>query len=130
MRGTNAWEIDSNARAVKGDGSRMAGIRVIGLEQEEEWLRIIAQFEQHDVYYTPGYVRAFERNGDGEPLLLFYNGKRMQAVNVVMRRPVPVLRTLTPDDEALKAYFDLSLTVIIRSSAMRMRWSACMRLWT
>ncbi len=107
MRGLNAWEIHSNARAVKGDGSRMAGIRVIGLEQEEEWLRIIAQFEQHDVYYTPGYVRAFERNGDGEPLLLFYNGKRMQAVNVVMRRPVPVLRTLTPDDEALKAYFDL-----------------------
>ena len=84
----------------------MAGIRVISIDQEEEWLRIIAQFERHDVYFTPGYVRAFQKNGDGEPFLLFYHGKNMQAANVVMRRPVPVLRTLVPEDEALKAYFD------------------------
>lgn len=84
----------------------MAGIRVIDLAHEEEWNRIVMQFPQHDVYATPGYVRAFEKNGDGEPLLLYYEGERLQAVNIVMRRPVPVLRALTPEDEALREYFD------------------------
>lgn len=84
----------------------MAGIRIIDLAHEDEWNRIITQFTQHDVYVTPGYVRAFQKNGDGEPLLLYYNEKKMQAVNIVMRRPVPVLRTLTPEDEALREYFD------------------------
>ena len=84
----------------------MAGIRVVDLEQEEEWNRIIAQFPQHDVYFMPEYVKAFRHNGDGEPLLLFYNGNDMQAVNVVMKRPVPVLRSLSPEDEALKERYD------------------------
>lgn len=84
----------------------MAGIQVIGLDNEEKWNRILEQFLQHDVYFTPGYVKAFARNGDGEPLLLYYPGERLQAVNIVMRRPVPVLRTVTPEDEALREYAD------------------------
>lgn len=84
----------------------MAGIKVIDLAMEEEWNRIVAQFEQHDVYFTPGYVKAFALNGDGEPLLLYYNGKQMQAMNIVMRRPVPVLSTERIEDEALREYYD------------------------
>lgn len=84
----------------------MAGIKVIDLEHEEEWNRVIAQFPQHDVYFTAEYVKAFERNGDGEPLLLFYNGENMQAVNVVMKRPVPVRQIRDEADEALKACYD------------------------
>lgn len=84
----------------------MAGIKVIELAQEEEWNKVIAQFPQHDVYFTPGYAKAFWVNGDGEPALLYYNGRDMQAVNIVMKRPVPVLRTECPEDEALREYFD------------------------
>ncbi len=85
----------------------MAGIKVITLAQEEEWNKIITQFPQHDVYFTPGYVKAFQLNGDGEPVLLYYNGRDMQAMNIVMKRPVPVLRTECAQDEALSGYFDL-----------------------
>ncbi len=84
----------------------MAGIRIVGLTKEDEWNQILGQFPQHDVYFTPGYVRGFEKNGDGEPLLLYYPGGRMQAVNIVMLRPVPVLCVKEPEDEALKEYFD------------------------
>ncbi len=84
----------------------MAGIKVIDLTMEEEWNRVIGGFAQHDVYFTPGYVKAFRVNGDGEPLLLYYNGKHMQAMNIVMKRPVPVVRTEQAEDEALKTYFD------------------------
>lgn len=85
----------------------MAGIRIIDLGHEDEWNRVIGQFEKHDVYATPGYVKAFEKNGDGEPLLLYYEGKRLRAANIVMRRQVPVRRILTPEDEALKERYDL-----------------------
>lgn len=84
----------------------MAGIRIIDLAKEDEWNRIVTQFERHDVYFTPGYVKAFWRNGDGEPLLLYYNGANMQAVNIVMKRPVPVLRIEKAEDEALKECCD------------------------
>ncbi len=84
----------------------MAGIKVIELAQQEEWNQIIEQFPQHDVYFTPAYVKAFQLNGDGEPLLLYYNGRELQAVNIVMRRPVPVLRTEGGADEELREYFD------------------------
>lgn len=86
----------------------MAGIRIIDLAHEEEWNRLVLQFPQHDVYFTPGYVKAFEKNGDGKPLLLYYNGENMQALNIVMKRPVPVLRTENPADEALREYFDFT----------------------
>ena len=84
----------------------MTGIRIIDLTKEEEWNRVLAQFQQHDVYFTPGYVKAFQVNGDGEPLLLYYPGERMQAMNIVMKRPVPVLTVERPEDEELKGYSD------------------------
>lgn len=85
----------------------MAGIQVIKITQETEWNQCIAQFPQHDVYFTPGYVKAFQINGDGEPVLLFYHGKDMQAMNIVMKRPVPVARMQRAEDEALSEYCDL-----------------------
>ncbi len=84
----------------------MAGIQAISITQEEEWNRCIAQFPQHDVYFTPGYVKAFQICGDGEPVLLFYDGETMQAMNLVMKRPVPVLRTESANDQAISEYCD------------------------
>ncbi|MDE7238623.1 MAG: GNAT family N-acetyltransferase [Lachnospiraceae bacterium] len=84
----------------------MEGIRIIYLAHEDEWTRVIGQFAKHDVYFTPGYVKAFWRNGDGEPFLLYYAGKKLKAANVVMKRPVPVRQTKGAADEALKDCYD------------------------
>ena len=81
-------------------------IQIYTLEQSDAWQNRMEQFENWDVYYLPGYAKAFAINGDGEPLLFYYekNGKR--AANVVMKRPVPVKKVLTKEDEALKEYCD------------------------
>lgn len=84
----------------------MAGIQVIGIAQQSEWEQCIAKFPRHDVYFTPGYVKAFWENGDGAPLLLYYEGEAMQAMNIVMKRPVPVLQKESAEDEALSKYCD------------------------
>lgn len=84
----------------------MAGIRVIDLTREEEWNKVLEKFPQHDVYFTPGYVKAFRVNGDGEPLLLYYPGERMQAMNIVMRRPVPVPEGDSEELAELRTYAD------------------------
>lgn len=43
-------------------------IRIIGLEQREEWDVIVRSFEHFDVYYLSGYVHAFMLHGDGIPI--------------------------------------------------------------
>ncbi|NLL79404.1 MAG: GNAT family N-acetyltransferase [Clostridiales bacterium] len=81
-------------------------IQVYTLEQSEAWQNCIEQFENWDTYYLPGYAKAFQINGDGEPLLLYYEQDGKKAANVVMKRPVPVKRTTEEGDEALKEYCD------------------------
>lgn len=56
--------------------------------QSEQWDEIVCSFKKYDVYYLSGYVKAFQINGDGEALLLYYNSEEMQAVNVVIKRDV------------------------------------------
>lgn len=81
-------------------------MRVYTLNAQEQWEVCMEQFARCDVYYLPGYAKAFALNGDGEPLLFYYEAEDRRAANVVMKRPVPVLRTLSEADEALKEYCD------------------------
>jgi len=84
----------------------MAKIKAYSLEQAEEWKTILKGFPAHDIYYLPEYVKAFAENGDGEPVFLHFVSDRLQAVNIVMRRPVPIPENAEPDDEQLKEYVD------------------------
>ena len=84
----------------------MAKIKVYSLEQAEEWKKVLQQFPQADVYYSPEYTRGFARNGDGEPLLLHYVSDKLQAVNVVMKRLVPLPEHIETEDEELRDYVD------------------------
>ena len=77
----------------------MAKIKEYSLEQAEEWKKVLQRFPQADVYYSPEYTRGFARNGDGEPLLLHYISDKLQAVNVVMKRPVPLPEHIETEDE-------------------------------
>ncbi len=61
---------------------------VYSLEQSEQWDAIVRSFNEHDVYWLSGYVKAFNIHGDGEPLLFYYEDDSTRGINVVMKRDV------------------------------------------
>lgn len=67
-------------------------ITVYNLEQSNEWRKIVTSFNKYDVYYLPGYVRAFQIHGDGEPLLVYWteekDGSGSRGINVLMKRDI------------------------------------------
>ncbi|MDR1055979.1 MAG: GNAT family N-acetyltransferase [Prevotellaceae bacterium] len=63
-------------------------IEIITLEQEARWIELVKSFQNYDVYYLPGYVKAFKLQGDGEPLLIYYNNQKLRGICVLMRRMI------------------------------------------
>lgn len=63
-------------------------IQIYTLEQAERWDSIVRSFLAYDIYWFSGYVKAFFAHGDGEPLLIHYEGKNTRGINVVMKRDV------------------------------------------
>ena len=63
-------------------------LSVFTLQEHAEWDRIVRTFENRDVYYLSGYVRAFQIHGDGEPLLFYYEDADLKGINVVMKRDI------------------------------------------
>ena len=61
-------------------------IQAITLDEHAKWDEIVKSFKNYDVYWLSGYVRAFEINGDGQPLLFFYEDADTRGINVVMKR--------------------------------------------
>lgn len=62
--------------------------RVIGFHQVENWMEVIGSFRETDVYYYPGYLKPFAENGDGEPLLFFFESEYGKAANVFLLRDI------------------------------------------
>ena len=83
-------------------------LSVYDLSKNEEWDRIVRSFQQHDVYYLSGYTKGFAINGDGEPLLFYYQDEKCRGINVVMKRDIAQDRHFTG---LLKenTYFDFSI---------------------
>ena len=63
-------------------------LTVYGLEQSQDWDAIVRSFKEYDVYWLSGYVKAFEINGDGEPILFSYNDGTTRGINVIIKRDV------------------------------------------
>ncbi|MBR1571733.1 MAG: GNAT family N-acetyltransferase [Lachnospiraceae bacterium] len=63
-------------------------LTVYTLEQSEQWDTVVRSFEEYDIYWLSGYVKAFRIHGDGEPILFFYNDDDIRGINVVMKRDV------------------------------------------
>ena len=63
-------------------------LKVLTIDESQEWDAIVRSFSNHDVYYLSGYVKAFRIHGDGEPMLFFYEDDSMKAVNVLMKRDI------------------------------------------
>lgn len=70
-------------------------ITEILLNDEEKWNSVVKSFQNYDVYYLPGYVKAFQINGDGMPVLLYFEGNNVRAMNVVMKRDVGLFDKLS-----------------------------------
>jgi hypothetical protein len=64
------------------------GLHLYTLEENEQWDSIVRSFSKHDVYWLSGYVKAFKIHGDGEPLLFYYEDKKIRGINVVMKRDI------------------------------------------
>ena len=47
-------------------------ITVYTLEQAEQWDTVVRSFNNYDIYWLSGYVKAFQIHGDGEPLLFLF----------------------------------------------------------
>ena len=58
------------------------------VEESEKWDEIVCSFQNYDVYWLSGYVKAFMLHGDGEPLLFFYDGNNTRGINVVFKRDI------------------------------------------
>lgn len=63
-------------------------LTVYSLEQCAQWDSVVRSFDQHDVYWLSGYVKAFQLHGDGEPLLFYYENENLRGINVVMKRDI------------------------------------------
>ena len=63
-------------------------LKVITLEQFEQWDAVVRSFLEYDVYWLSGYVKAFQIHGDGEPLLFYYEDEHTRGINVIMKRDV------------------------------------------
>lgn len=61
-------------------------LKLITLNDSAEWDNIVKSFANWEVYYLSGYVRAFTVRQEGEPILIYLEGKTTKAVNVVLKR--------------------------------------------
>ena len=61
-------------------------IQIFDMNHRSEWDDTVCSFEEYDVYYLSGYVRAFEIHGDGDPQLLYYEEGGLRAIYVYMKR--------------------------------------------
>ncbi len=82
-------------------------LKIYSLENHEEWDKIVKSFNNYDVYYLSGYVKAFKLHGDGEPMLFYYQNEELRGINVVMKRDVSKCNYF---EETLpeNTYFDFS----------------------
>ena len=66
----------------------MGNLMTFTLEQSKQWDAIVRSFQNHDVYWLSGYVKAFQLHGDGDPLLFYYEDGNTRGINVVMKRDI------------------------------------------
>ncbi len=66
-------------------------LSVINIDECFRWDSIVKSFRGYDVNYLSGYAKAFMINGDGEPLLFYYDNGKTRAINVVMKRDISEL---------------------------------------
>lgn len=63
-------------------------IKIIGIEEAVKWDELVKSLPNHDIYYLSGYVKAFEKHGDGQPKLIWWENRNTKGACVIMVRDV------------------------------------------
>lgn len=63
-------------------------LEIITVEEKEKWNKIVRSFADYEVFYLNEYVQAFQMQGNGDPLLFYYEDVDGRAMNVVMKRDI------------------------------------------
>ena len=63
-------------------------IDIVPITEYIKWDSVVRSFDNFEVYYLSGYVKAFEINGDGTPELFYFHDSCSRAICVMMRRDV------------------------------------------
>lgn len=61
-------------------------LKIYTLNEAEQWDSIVRSFSDYDIYYLSGYTRGLQSHGDGEPLLIHYQGEQLRGIQVMMKR--------------------------------------------
>lgn len=67
---------------------KIMSLKIIKIEQNEEWDEIVRSFNKYDTYWLSGYVKGFQIHGDGEPYLFYYESSTLRGINVAMKRDI------------------------------------------
>lgn len=74
-----------------------------------EWNKIVKGFKDYDVFYLSEYAKAFQMQGYGTPVLLFFEQDEDRAINVVFKRAISNGNNYLTDKRFEgKEFFDLS----------------------
>lgn len=68
-------------------------LRVLKLDQADEWDEIVRSFTQHDIHYLSAYANIFSLAEAAEPLLFYYKTTEMRAVHVSLQRDISNAQT-------------------------------------
>lgn len=60
------------------------------MNHRNEWDDIVRTFDDYDIYYLSGYVKAFEVHGDGVPQMFYYEDNGLRGIYVYMKRKTAI----------------------------------------
>lgn len=60
----------------------------IHIDDSEKWDSAVRKYTQYDVFYLSSYLKAFQLQGSGEPILIVYSDSGDYAVNAVFKRDI------------------------------------------
>lgn len=82
-------------------------ISITSIENSREWDETVRSFPLCDVYYLSGYVKGFQINGDGIPLLLHYSNGSISAICIFLARDIADDPVFSEKELEPGRYFDL-----------------------
>lgn len=82
----------------------MDNIRILHVD-DDDWDKIVKSFCEYSVFYLSGYVKAFQLNGEGEPILFYYNDGLNRGMNVFFKRDISLVKGFEHIES--NKYFDL-----------------------
>lgn len=66
-------------------------LRIYNIAEAQDWDKTVESFLNYDIYYLSGYLKAFEIHGDGDPILVYYEGDGLRGMCAFMLRDIAAI---------------------------------------